>query len=671
MNIIIQRNDIKIISFDVFDTVITRSTAEPKGVFDIVAAEIMSWRPLLPDDLLDDFTRQRMQAERKARRLSTKEDINLDDIYAVLARTFNLSPAVTERVKALEIKTELDCVVGIPKNINLIAQARKAGKRVIFISDMYLPRPVIAGMLRKAGALDTEDGVYVSGEYGLNKGSGRLFRHVLEAEQCLHSEILHIGDNRSSDFRSPRRLGINAMHVNEACLNRYEAIHLTGMFSSLPAHHRQILAGTSRRARLEHRLELNQSQETIFRLGTSIAGPMLYAYALWLAREADKRGIRRLYFMARDGQVILETTRRVLAMTGHDLELRYLYGSRQAWNLPSIIELEERELDWMTHAEPYLTVRLLSTRLGLETRIMADHLRRAGFSCQDEDERLPAHRLLQLRQVLRTDAPTRELIMAQALSARTRLLAYLDREELTDGRPFALVDTGWFARSQVRLKKILDLAGRPDAMSGFYFGLRARNKETAQQAYFFDTDAPPVYQEWGKAFITIFEVLCSADHGMTLGYEVDAHGRIAPVLKEQRNTAALEWGLDTLRRGIGGFLDAVPQHAHDVDPVAYREVLLEMVRQIISRPDPGEAEVLGGFRFSSEQTEAAMAGLAPPLSLGKILESVLDRSGTKRKAITYWPEASILRSGPLVRAAIPLGVVRPFMRLFGNTGRKP
>jgi FMN phosphatase YigB (HAD superfamily) len=664
----IRGDSIKIVSFDVFDTVLTRTVAEPRGVFDLAAYRISQWDMILPDRLRNDFTAERMKAERKARAGSSRQDIALFEIYRCLRNEFGLRRDVIAKLKALEIKTELECIIGVPKTIESISLARSAAKRVIFISDMYLPRAVIVRMLKKAGGFENQDGVYISGEVGLTKGSGGLFEHVLKAERCSPFEMLHVGDHHYSDFRKPRSLGIKTIHFNEAHLNRYEKAMLLGNHASPPVRCREIVAGASRKARLSRENDLDETQATIYRIGTNIAGPILFFYALWVVREAVCRNVKRLYFMARDGQVILDVARKILVRTGHGMELRYLYGSRQAWNLPSITKIGGDELGWIIHAEPFLTIRRVSLRLGLPPDLLASYLCRAQFNVSDLDACLSTHDVSKLGQILLLDDPIKKLILEYAASARNTLLAYLKQEKLTDGLPFALVDTGWYANSQVRLKKILDVSEHDVDMVGLYFGLRSKRNNISQASYFFDTESPSIYQDWGKAFISIFEVLCSADHGMTMGYFYDDQGFVSPRLKERGNKVAIDWGLKILRRGIERFIDSVPNYMYETNPLEYRENLLEVIKLLISKPDLREADSLGGFSFSSEQTEQEMTCIAPSLSMQEIFASLLDNSGVKRRTLTFWPEASILRSGSLVHTLIPLFAIRPFMKLFGNNG---
>lgn len=661
-------NSINIVSFDIFDTVITRTVAEPRGIFDLLAQRICQWDTILPSRLRQDFTRQRMMAEREARTASIREDISLNEIYTFLSEKFRLPPWACAKLKALEIRTELECTIGVPKAIELIRFARSCGKRVVFVSDMYLPKMMIVRMLRNAEAYKDTDGVYVSGECGFTKGSGRLFDYVLGEEKCSPFQLLHIGDNYNSDFIKPKSLGMSSMYFNEAHLNRYEQIMLLEDKTPPSICCRQALAGTSRAARLSEMGDHDQMRSTIYKLGTNIAGPILFLFSLWVLREAVARDLRRLYFMAREGQIIFEIARKVLSRAGYDLELRYLYGSTQAWGLPLFTDLGEAELALIVHAHPFLTIRMVAQRLGLPAEPLQACLKRAQFTVSHLDARLSNDDTLFLKELLASKVPINRLISECAASAKQALLAYLAQEKLTDSTSCGFVDTGWVdASSQIQLNNILRTSGHSVNIVGLYFGLQSPTNDMSQVSYFFDSASPPVYRDWGKAFISVFEAMCLGEHVNRKGHSYDGCAVVPwPKKSNSSNYMSRDDGLHIFRRGINKYIDSVPRFLYDINPEEYKDTILRIIKLFISKPDILEADALDNFRLRSEQAENGIPALAPPLTIRKILAALMDRTGVKCQSLTFWPEASICRSGLLVRGLIPMPFARPFIKLLSK-----
>lgn len=657
-------SNIRVFSFDVFDTVLTRRTAEPKGIFAAVQAELMRDDSEVPSRLRRDYVRQRISAERYARIISKTEDTTLKEIYRVIQRQYRLSEHVAERLMELEIRQELNAAWGLPHVLLAISKIRNLGGRVIFMSDMYLPGDIIKQVLIKVGAYEEGDGLYVSNESGLTKASGNLYRYMLTAEKCTADQVAHIGDSFKSDVIVPRRMGIRAVHYRASRLNRFESALLKSWKGNgAPENRSQLLVGASRMARLNSRFECTDHHRTIYELGVSLAGPILFGYVTWVLKQAVARDIKKLYFLARDGQILLELGRKILPRTGADIDLRYLYGSRQAWNLPAMTSIGSRELEWITSVNPVLTLKKVAARLDLSFTILRPLLVKAGIHHSSPDQRLSDEEVQHLRNVLQRNPEVAKTILDHAKDARSVALDYFRQEGLCDDKPFGLVDTGWYGRMQDSLRSMLLEAGCRKRIVGFYFGLRGEREQNCKEAFFFNPQSPLVYQTWGKAFISILEVLTAADHGMTVSYRRLNNGRVVPKLREPENQTALQWGLRTLREGIHAFVDSASKDSAVIEPdhYAFREGILRLIKKLVSRPSVQEASILGSYLFSSEQTESTLECLAPPLSVKDIGRAVLDPSGRLRKSITLWPEASVMRSDALVRAVIPLFSIRPCM----------
>ena len=57
-----------------------------------------------------------------------------------------------------------------------------------------------------------------------------------------------------------------------------------------------------------------------------MAGPALAGYVLWVLERSFEMGLKRLYFISRDGEIMLEMAQRLLPAFWPDatMELRYL-----------------------------------------------------------------------------------------------------------------------------------------------------------------------------------------------------------------------------------------------------------------------------------------------------------------------------------------------------------
>ena len=190
----------KVVSFDIFDTLIERKCLLPPDVFFLAARAFYG-----------DFKRAacfcsaRMRAERSARSASIGGEVTLDDIY----NTIEWDKREADSLKDLELKTEI--TVCKPKRIGvrLLEEALNQSKQVVLISDMYLPSDFIECLL-KSNRIEGYDQLFLSCLYGDGKSSGRLFDIALKTLDVKPVDIVHFGDSYKSDYKGAKKNGIEA-----------------------------------------------------------------------------------------------------------------------------------------------------------------------------------------------------------------------------------------------------------------------------------------------------------------------------------------------------------------------------------------------------------------------------------------------------------------------------
>ena len=193
-----------IVSFDVFDTVVKREVAEPKDVFALIEARLRD----KPNISVEHFYELRVEAERIARKANRGREVTLEDIY----KQISVSNERRLELMRLECQTEIEISTpNIPIKHVYDACARQ-GKKILFISDMYLPSEVIWQILQKNG-YDTGR-LYVSCEAGRTKRDGGLFTYVQKTENLTVDSWLHMGDAIPGDFLSPKRLGVKTILID-------------------------------------------------------------------------------------------------------------------------------------------------------------------------------------------------------------------------------------------------------------------------------------------------------------------------------------------------------------------------------------------------------------------------------------------------------------------------
>ena len=302
-------------SYDVFDTVLTRLVGLPTSVFLLVGHSLVA-RGYWPTTC-EDFLAARISAESRARAHAGTREVTLADIYREIRQAHELSDEIIAKLMDEELSFEERLLRPVPTMLARLKDEHAAGLRHAFISDMYLPARRIREWLEKFGVCRVEDGLWVSSESGATKANGDLFEAVAQVALPSPGSWTHVGDNHWADHSVPTKRGIKAelfttCHLTDLELTMERFRSESGALSSL-------LAGASRWTRLTFAGD-DKSRSALNDYAAQIAGPVLYAFLLWILRRAQRLGVRRIWFMAEHGQVMLpmmETIARRLQVDCH------------------------------------------------------------------------------------------------------------------------------------------------------------------------------------------------------------------------------------------------------------------------------------------------------------------------------------------------------------------
>lgn len=311
------------ISFDIFDTLITRKVALPIGIFLCVQQDA---------GLPEDFVNLRVGAEKDARIYAAsqgKEEITLQDIYDLLSERMGRN---LDDVMSLEVRTEIASAYPIGNNIDKLKSYIANGEKVVLISDMYLDESVIRSILVRVDSIFKEIPIYVSCNYGKTKQNGSLFLKVAELEKADRKEWVHYGDNYHSDYLTPKMLGIQTDLVKKQEMTTWEH----QITESIPLRSNlalQYYIGTAKIIRTEQSLSVSA------KIGSSLGTMVLFPYVQWILQQCQTGEINRLYFMARDGYILKKIADIVIKKQELKIETKYIFCSRKA------LRLEKKEVD--------------------------------------------------------------------------------------------------------------------------------------------------------------------------------------------------------------------------------------------------------------------------------------------------------------------------------------
>ena len=206
---------IDVISVDLFDTVLLRDHRCERRRFLLMARQAaQALRQAGHDVSADALYRSRLDAQRLAYRAlelaRPQGDVPLARIYHMQTTVLGLPADAAERLKAAELDFEAASLRPNRRLLHRLAALRAGGKRVIAISDIYLPRVDLCSLLGRVAPGHPIDAVYCSAELNLTKRSSELFRAVLDLEGVQARRVLHLGDDRRADHEMARRAGLHA-----------------------------------------------------------------------------------------------------------------------------------------------------------------------------------------------------------------------------------------------------------------------------------------------------------------------------------------------------------------------------------------------------------------------------------------------------------------------------
>lgn len=205
-----------VVSFDIFDTLISRAIFNPDDIFKIMEEKLVDIK------LKDSVFNMRKNAEKSAIEKLHK-DPNIDEIYFELANIYNYDIDTINKIKGLEVDLEIKFAIPRKDMIEVLNKLVLAGKKVVLTSDMYLNANIIEKMLTKCGYIKGTHyhKMYVSNDKNKRKDNGSMWQYL----KILYSgmKLVHVGDNIHSDYNIPTQLGIKAINI----LNPREQLRLT------------------------------------------------------------------------------------------------------------------------------------------------------------------------------------------------------------------------------------------------------------------------------------------------------------------------------------------------------------------------------------------------------------------------------------------------------------
>lgn len=337
--------DAKVVSFDIFDTLLVRPFVEPTDLFEFI--EIIQHAP--------GFKRARIIAEEISRKQHS-EEVTFDEIYDCIDKKFF-------HLHDVELNYEFKLLKPNPAVMNLYRQAVDSGKVVVATSDMYLPKSFLQKVLNNVGYEQIEI-VFVSNEKRHTKGNKLIYQDLIEYFGVKASEVVHIGDNLVSDKIMPTELGIKAYCIKKV-VERFDTPANTKWIQNYKNNHN--ICNSIHLSLIARRIfvELDGDKSYWNMLGYRLGGPLVLGYLSFCLDKVKKNEIDQMFFVARDGWSLWRLYQKYFEKF-YRIKSNYVYLNRiiglralQRWckqprYLKRLLELAKEKIDYLQVYDEYI-----------------------------------------------------------------------------------------------------------------------------------------------------------------------------------------------------------------------------------------------------------------------------------------------------------------------------
>lgn len=523
-NYAIEDVNTKVVAFDIFDTLLVRPLLNPDHTKKLVSLQLNAQEK-------EAFEAYRVMAESQSRNKKGK-DVGLDEIYVEFTSLSGLSTGQVEAIRNIEEKVEIASVSPRPEVVELIAIAKDAGKRVVLISDMFLPKVTVEAMLENNGVTGW-DRLYLSSDCGVRKDSGKLYELMMQQENVEGKEVVMIGDNERSDLQLPSDFfGIRCIHLFRA----------NDMARSLPAYEHYVSAevagsdinneltlGLLVKQNLNKIADFHENDINLFgtdprQIGYNVVGPVVLAFCQWLITQSKADNVNRLYFLAREGKLIKQVYDAWSASIPNAPKSYYLQVSRRAVNVPNIVSFDDVKLIAQGDYFPNKIGSFLFERFGLAlSELRWNEIYSKGLWRESDALEIRNKNIQHLEPLLQFLLPD---ILNEAKEEKRAMMRYLKESEFTSGGSIAVVDVGYSGTIQKSLNRLV-----VDPVHGYYFATADNIREgmapLAISRGCYVNESIPVFND-SRIFSDSFslEKLLSANDAQIIKYVVTEEGEL-------------------------------------------------------------------------------------------------------------------------------------------------
>ncbi len=588
----------KIVSFDIFDTLIMRPFWNPIDLFVFLN---QYFREITKIETGIDFSKIRVEAEKETRRKNPeKQEITLDEIYEEIQKETRLENEIIERVKQKEQELEIKFCTKRKTAKEIYELAKYLGKTVIATSDMYLPIETIKKMLDKNDY--KMDNIYLSAQIGVTKFCGDLYQYVIKDLSIKPEEMVHIGDNYHSDYEKAIKNGINGQFLPKAVdvfCNKNITNALGSLFNqNIPIWENNKNGINFLGIRCMLALVANSYFDNPYRtfhnetdfnadpnlIGYYALGMHLFGIADWLLKDTIKKDYEKIVFFARDGYWMMKAYQILKKAYDKAPEEEYLYISRRAL-VPATLN---NPFDFYKLSELIDIYKYTPKTILKYIKNIVYHLENLEEECQkigmDVNQKFETKSDFNRYMNLIIDKFYDEDKHKEILE---KLKGYFSN--IFSGNSCAF-DIGYSAKPEMYLSK---LCGKPiDA----YF-VNISNEEAFEHAKIGGMQLHTYFDYRPAITGVVREILISTSDPSCIGYELGENNQVIPVFEDKKEKEQERLILDAMQnKAIQFITDITNTFGEDIQKLYYQRYYISLPHEMyINSPKKLDQEIFYGI----------------------------------------------------------------------------
>lgn len=259
------------------------------------------------------------------------------------------------------------------------------------------------------------------------------------------------------------------------------------------------------------------------------AYPIATSYTKWILNDCIKNGHKKIYFLARDGYILYKIAKIICKQANLDIDCRYLYCSRFSLRLPAYSLMQKEDLNknlfnYVNNFNPMIIFKKINA-----TEKQINEL----SSCLDIKDIYKTMDIQEHKDFISKLKNSQEffkILSKNSNEAYKTTIGYFKQEKLFQDKEIVFADLGWYGSMQQCISLLIKSEKYTGNLKGYYWGLynKIPQEYGISTSFYFDHDK----YKWRKILfnVNLFECIFSANHGMTLGYQLNNKNVFVPIL---------------------------------------------------------------------------------------------------------------------------------------------